>query len=53
MSTALNMGFAQNEWPEFRLLLDPIGFFVPQVYTPADTRWFNPAKAARVAQFCD
>ena len=51
--TALNMGFPQSEWPEFRLLLDPIAFFVPQVYTPSDSRWFNPAKAARVAQFCN
>ena len=29
--TALNMGFPQSDWPEFRLLLDPIDFFVPQV----------------------
>jgi hypothetical protein len=51
--TALNMGFPQSEWPEFRLLLDPIHFFIPQVYTPSDTRWVNPAKAARVAQLCN
>ena len=50
--TALNMGFPQSDWPEFRLLLDPIDFFVPQVWTPGDPRWSNPAKAARVAQFC-
>lgn len=50
--TALNMGFPQSQWPEFKLLLDPIDFAVPQVYTPGDPRWFNPAKAARVAQFC-
>ena len=50
--TALNMGFAQSDWPEFRLLLDPIDFANPQVFTPGDPRWFNPAKAARVSQFC-
>ena len=51
--TALNMGFPQSEWPEFRLLLDPIHFFLPQVYTPTDARWVNPEKAARFAQFCN
>ncbi len=51
--TALNMGFPQSEWPEFRLLLDPIDFAVPQVYSIFDQRWINPAKAARVAQFCN
>lgn len=51
--TALNMGFPQSDWPEFRLLVDPNDFFVPQVFTPGDPRWSNPAKAARVAQFCN
>ena len=51
--TALNMGFPQSEWPEFRLLLDPIDFAVPQVYSIFDQRWANPEKAARVAQFCN
>jgi hypothetical protein len=51
--TALNMGFPQSDWPEFRLLMDPFDFFVPQVWTPGDPRWSNPAKAARVAQFCN
>lgn len=51
--TALNMGFPQSDWPEFRLLLDPIDFFVPQVWTPGDPRWSNPAKASRVSQFCN
>jgi len=50
--TALNMGFPQSDWPEFHLLLDPIDFFVPQVWTPGDPRWSNPAKASRVSQFC-
>jgi hypothetical protein len=50
--TALNMGFPQSDWPEFRLLLDPIDFFVPQVWSPGDARWANPAKAARFAQLC-
>ncbi|HWZ73542.1 MAG TPA: MBL fold metallo-hydrolase [Casimicrobiaceae bacterium] len=51
--TALNMGFAQSDWPEFRLLMDPFDFLVPQVWTPADPRWSNPAKAARIAQLCN
>jgi hypothetical protein len=49
---ALAMGFAPSEWPEFRVALDPIDFAVPQVYSVGDPRWSNPAKAARVAQFC-
>jgi len=51
--TALNMGFPQNQWPEFRLLIDPNDFFVPQVWTPGDARWSNPTKSARFAQFCN
>jgi len=51
--TALNMGFPQSEWPEFRLLLDPIDFAVPQVYSIFDQRWIHPEKAARMAQFCN
>jgi hypothetical protein len=51
--TALNMGFPQSDWPEFRLLMDPFDFLVPQVWTPGDARWSNPAKAARIAQFCN
>ena len=51
--TALNMGFPQSDWPEFRLLMDPFDFFVPQVWTPGDARWQNPAKAARFAQLCN
>jgi hypothetical protein len=47
------MGFPQSEWPEFRLLIDPNDFFVPQVYTPGDTRWSNPSKSARFAQMCN
>jgi hypothetical protein len=37
--TATNMGFAQSEWPEFRLQIDPNDFLVPQVFDPADKRW--------------
>ena len=46
------MGWPQSEWPEFRLLLDPIDFLVPQVWSPGDPRWFNAEKGARVAQLC-
>ena len=50
--TALNMGYPQSEWPDFRLLLDPIDFLVPQVWSPGDPRWFHAEKGARVAQLC-
>jgi len=50
--TALNMGFPQTDWPEFRLLMDPFDFLIPQVWTPGDPRWSNPAKASRFSQFC-
>ena len=33
------MGFPQSEWPEFRLLLDPNDFLVPQVFDPKNERW--------------
>ena len=37
--TALNMGFSQSDWPEFRLLVDPNDFMVPQVFNTRDDRW--------------
>jgi hypothetical protein len=37
--TALNMGFPQSEWPEFRAQIDPNDFLVPQVFDPSDKRW--------------
>ena len=37
--TATNMGWPQSEWPEFRLLIDPNDFMVPQVFDPNDKRW--------------
>jgi glyoxylase-like metal-dependent hydrolase (beta-lactamase superfamily II) len=37
--TALNMGFPQDQWPEFRLQIDPNDFLVPQVFNPSDARW--------------
>ena len=51
--TALNMGFPQSQWPEFRLLLDPIDFMVPQTWTPGDPRWTNPLKAPKIAALCN
>jgi L-ascorbate metabolism protein UlaG (beta-lactamase superfamily) len=50
--TALNMGIPQSQMPEFRLLVDPNDFFVPQVYTPTDPRWQDANKSARFAQDC-
>jgi hypothetical protein len=51
--TALNMGFPQSQWPEFRLLSDPKDFMVPQTWIPGDARWTNPSKAGRIAQLCN
>ena len=51
--TAQNMGFPQSEWPEFRLLVDPNDFLVPQVFNPRDERWSKPHEAERrVASQC-
>ncbi|HTO95482.1 MAG TPA: hypothetical protein VMK66_00445 [Myxococcales bacterium] len=33
------MGFPQEDWPEFRLLIDPNDFMVPQVFNTNDGRW--------------
>jgi len=43
-------GLAQSEWPDFRLLVDPVDFLLPQVWSPGDPRWFDASKGARVAQ---
>jgi hypothetical protein len=40
------MGFPQSEWPEFRLLVDPNDFMVPQVFNPRDERW-SKSRAAQ------
>jgi len=37
--TAHAMGFAQEEWPEFRAQIDPNDYLVPQVFDPSDKRW--------------
>jgi L-ascorbate metabolism protein UlaG (beta-lactamase superfamily) len=50
--TALNMGFAQEDWPEFRLLIDPNDFLVPQVFDPKNERWAERGKSARVPDLC-
>ena len=47
------MGFPQSEWPEFRLLVDPNDFLVPQVFAPSDQRWAKSNEAERrVASQC-
>jgi hypothetical protein len=43
--TALNMGFPQSEWPEFRLQIDPNDFLVPQVFNPHEARWSKTGPA--------
>jgi len=51
--TAINMGFPQSEWPEFRLQIDPNDFLVPQVFNPRDERWSKSREAeARVRSQC-
>jgi hypothetical protein len=50
--TALNMGFPQSEWPEFRLQIDPNDFLMPQVFTPSDERWAERGRSARVPDMC-
>jgi hypothetical protein len=51
--TAQNMGFPQSEWPEFRLLVDPNDFLVPQIFVPSDQRWSKSHDAERrVASQC-
>ncbi len=37
--TALNMGFPESQWPEFRLQIDPNDFLVPQVFDIEADRW--------------
>jgi hypothetical protein len=43
--TALNMGFPQDDWPEFRLQVDPNDFLVPQVFDANDERWAKSRSA--------
>lgn len=51
--TALNMGFPQSEWPEFRAQIDPNDFLVRQVFDPGDKRWSKSREAkARVDSQC-
>ncbi len=51
--TAVNMGFTPDEWPEFRLQIDPNDFMVPQVFNPNDTRWEKSGEhIRRVASQC-
>jgi hypothetical protein len=51
--SAVNMGYPQNKWPEFRLLADPTNFFVPNVFYPNDARWADTNKSARAAHLCN
>jgi hypothetical protein len=43
--TALAMGFPQDQWPEFRLQIDPNDFFEPQVFDINDKRWAKPDRS--------
>jgi hypothetical protein len=46
------MGVPFSQRPELRWLVDPLDFIRPQIFSTTDVRWFNPNKAARIAQFC-
>src|SRR5438132_121107 len=51
--TALAMGFPQGDWPEFRLLVDPNDFMVPQAFNVNDERWEKSREAEeRVRSQC-
>ena len=51
--TALAMGFPQSDWPEFRLLVDPNDFMVPQAFNVNDERWEKSREAEeRVRSQC-
>ena len=50
--TALAMNLPQSEWPEFRLLIDPNDFLVPQVFDPKNERWDERGKSSRVPDAC-
>jgi hypothetical protein len=45
-------GFARSNWPVIRNHTDPTDILKPEVYQPGDPAWFNPQKAARMAQHC-
>jgi hypothetical protein len=52
-SALANMGTVQPVYtPEIHWLVDPTDYIRPIVFIPGDPRWSNPAKAARIAQFC-
>ena len=47
------MGFAQSDWPEFRLQIDPNDFIVPQAFNVKDERWAKTrAQEDRVRAQC-
>jgi len=51
--TAQKHGFPQSEWPEFRLLVDPNDFLVPQVFTTQRRALGQTARGERrVASQC-
>jgi hypothetical protein len=45
-------GWAPDQGPEVRWLVDPIDYLRPFVYTPSDARWNDPSKVSRVAKWC-
>jgi hypothetical protein len=45
-------GFPSQQWPVVRNHTDPTDILKPELYGILDPVWFNPQKAARIAQFC-
>jgi hypothetical protein len=45
-------GFPRQSWPIVRNHTDPTDILKPEVYDLSDPAWANPAKGAKMAQFC-
>ncbi len=53
-SALTNMGTVQTLYkPEVHWLVDPADYIRPITFNPGQARWFNPNKAAPIAQFCN
>jgi hypothetical protein len=46
------MAIPASQRPEARWMVDPIDYTRPWVYSPNDSRWFDPSKKNAVQQFC-
>jgi hypothetical protein len=49
-----NMSTVQTIYkPEVHWLVDPVDYTLPLIFNTAVPRWSNPAKTARISQFCN